>query len=186
MFFFYLLCLNTYYIFMDNYLTSRFGLETEGTSLAMLIMGVALALTSTFLVPVFAARYSKQSIIVGTAIVMAAASLGYVATGSEVLTYLAIVPMAVAFAIGYPTLLSTMSESVDATEQGWVMGVSVALFTSGAGIASLTGGAMMGFDIHLPFYIATAAAILAVILVGLVWRVPAIQQIAGIQSSPAE
>ena len=185
-FFFYLLCLNTFYIFMDNYLTSRFGIETVGTSAAMLVMGVALAITSAFLVPVFAARFTKQSIIIGTAIVMAASSLLYAATGSEVITYLAIVPMAVAFAIGYPTLLGIFSSSVDATEQGWVMGVSVALFTSGAGIASFAGGELMGLDIHLPFYIAAAGAIVSVILVGLVWRVPGIQQIVGMQSTASE
>jgi len=185
-FFFYMFALNTFYIFMDNYLTSRFDMETLGTSLAMLILGAVLAISSAVLVPVFSARFSKQAIVIGTAIVLAASSVLFASTGSLIITYLAIVPLAIAFAIGYPTLLSIFSASVDATEQGWVMGVSVALFTSGAGITSFVGGELMGVDIHYPFYIALASAALAIALLAVLWRVPGIQQIVGMQSSPAE
>jgi hypothetical protein len=110
----------------------------------------------------------------------------FASTGSLIITYLAIVPLAIAFAIGYPTLLSIFSASVDATEQGWVMGVSVALFTSGAGITSFVGGELMGVNIHYPFYIALASAALAIALLAVLWRVPGVQQIVGMQSSPAE
>ena len=152
----------------------------------MLILGAIMAISSAVLVPIFGARISKQTIVIATAIVIGACALLFAATGSVIVTYLAIVPLAIAFAIGYPTLLSIFSASVDATEQGWVMGVSVALFTSGAGITSFVGGELMGVDIHYPFYIAIASAALAIVLVGVLWQLPGIRQIVGIQSSPAE
>jgi DHA1 family tetracycline resistance protein-like MFS transporter len=36
-------------------------------------------------------------------------------------------------------------------EQGWVMGITVALFTLGSGTFSLAGGAMLSIDARMPF-----------------------------------
>lgn len=51
------------------------------------------------------------------------------------------IPIVVAFAIGYPTMLAFFSASAGDDEQGWVMGITMALFTLGSGMISLAGGA---------------------------------------------
>ena len=86
------------------------------------------------------------------------------------LAYVLIVPLVVAFAVNYPVMLTLFSASVDSSEQGWVMGVTIALFTLGAGLISLAGGQLMAINIHLPFVVAVGAAVLAMILVTLLWR----------------
>ena len=60
----------TFYVFIDNYLTSAFGYGEIGGSVAMLVIGVALATSSTFLVKPVQARVDKQRIIGASLIVM--------------------------------------------------------------------------------------------------------------------
>jgi MFS family permease len=79
---------------------------------------------------------------------------------------------AVAFAIGYPTQLALFSASAGAAEQGWIMGVTIALFTLGSGLISLVGGAMMAVDARLPFLTAIASFVLALVVIAGWWRSP--------------
>ena len=53
----------TFYIFVDNYLTSAFGYGVIGGSVAMLVIGVALATSSTFLVKPAQERFGKRQIL---------------------------------------------------------------------------------------------------------------------------
>jgi predicted MFS family arabinose efflux permease len=176
-YFWFMFVSNTFFVFMDNYLSSRFGVGTTGASAAMLVFGVSIALSSALLVGVLGARFSKQAIIAGAAVVEILAIGLFILTPSMILTYLAIVPFGVAFAVGYPTLLSVFSAGVDDTEQGWVMGVSTALFTLGAGLTSLIGGDLMGLDIDDPFLVAIGAAMMALVLIATVWRSPDIRRL---------
>jgi hypothetical protein len=59
---------------------------------------------------------------------------------------------------------------VDDSEQGWVMGVTVALFTLGAGLVSLLSGDVMAVNIHLPFIFAVVSALIGMLLVFMLWR----------------
>lgn len=176
-FFFFMCVWNTCYVFIDNYLSSRFQIGTAGTSAAMLVLGVSLVLSSTFLVGIVNARFSKQAIVAGGALVMALATTLLVITPAVWVIYLAAVPLAAAFAVGYATLLSVFSASVDDSQQGWVMGVSTALWTLGAGLTALIGGDVMGLDIRLPFLISIASAIAVLILIAALWRYPEIRRI---------
>jgi len=177
-FFFFMFVWNTAYVFMDNYLTSRFSIGTFGASMATFVAGGALVLSSAFLVSYTSRRWTKQSIVLGCALVMVLMSLLYVFTSLPAISYLAIVPLAAAFAIGYATLLSLFSASVGEDRQGWVMGITTALWTFGAGLTSLVGGDAMGLDIRLPFYMAAASASLTIVLIVVLWQAPGVRDIA--------
>ena len=153
--------LNSFYIFMDDYLTSRFASGVLQTSIAMMIFGACLALASAVLVSPLGARFTRRSIVMGATLVMAASIALFIVMPGPILAYLPIVPIGVAFALGYPTLLGIYSASVDEQEQGWVMGVSIALFSIGSALTSLIGGALMGYDLRLPFLVAIGVAVLA-------------------------
>ena len=177
-FFFFMFVWNTCYVFIDNYLTSRFAIGTFGASMATLLAGVALVVSSAFLVSYTSQRWTKQSIVLGCALVMAVMCLLYVLTSFPVISYLTILPIAAAFAIGYATLLSLFSASVGEDRQGWVMGITTALWTLGAGLTSLVGGDVMGLDIRLPFYMAAASAALTMVLIFTLWQAPGVREIA--------
>lgn len=177
-YFFFMFVWNTCYVFLDNYLTSRFAIGTFGASMANFVAGITLVFASAFLVSYLDKRRSKQSIVLGCALVMVLMSILYVLTPFPAISYLAIMPLAAAFAVGYATLLSLFSASVADDQQGWVMGITTALWTLGAGLTSVVGGDMMGFDIRLPFYMAAASAGLTIVLILALWQVPRVRQIA--------
>lgn len=177
-FFCYMFVWNTFYVFIDAFLTSRFQLGTLGTSLAMLVLGATVALSSAILVASFNARFSRHVIIRGAATIMALASVLFIVSPSEFVVFVALVPLAAAFAVGYATFLSLFSASVDASQQGWVMGVTTALWTLGAGLTSLIVGELMGRDIDVPFFVAIAFSVLALVLIAILWRFPDVRRIA--------
>jgi DHA1 family tetracycline resistance protein-like MFS transporter len=127
-------------------------------------------LSSAFLVSPLNARYRKENIILATLVVMGLAEAGLIFNSSPLLAYVLIVPLIVPFAVNYATMLTLFSSSVDAKEQGWVMGVSVALFTLASGSISLVGGELMSVDVHLPFVVAIAGSCIAFALIAILWR----------------
>ena len=174
---FFMICNVTFYVFVDNYLTSAYGYGVLGGSVAMLVIGVALATSSTFLVKPVQARFGKQQIIGASLVTMVVCSVAFVLIPSAFLTYIPIFFFYFLFGVSYPTLLGMFSSSVGEADQGWVMGVTTATFCLAGGIMSLFGGGLMTLDIRLPYYIATAAAALGLLFMVTTWGAPAIRKL---------
>jgi len=169
-FFFGQIALNAFYIFMANYFYSRFGFDTLENSATLVVLGIGLGFGSAFLVTPINRRYGKRAIVAVSLAVMGVSGLLSIVNPWPIAAYILILPYIIPFAIYYPTMLTMFSTAVDEREQGWVMGVSVALFTLGAGLVSLLSGGLMAINIHMPFMIAVAAAVTGIALVFLLWR----------------
>jgi predicted MFS family arabinose efflux permease len=162
----------TFYIFIDNYLTSAFGYGEIGGSAAMLVIGAALALSSTFLVKPMQGLFDKRQIIGASLLCMVVSALAFALLPVAVLTFVPVFFFYAFFGVSYPTVLGIFSGSVSMDNQGWVMGVTTAVFCLAGGIMSLVGGGLMDLDIRLPFYIAAASAILGLAVMALSWNSP--------------
>jgi len=160
----------TFYIFLDNYLTSAFGYGVIGGSAAMMVVGAAIAISGTFLVKPAQERFSKRRILRATMVVMIVCSLGFALIPIAPLTFVPAFFFYLFFGMSYPMLLGIFSGAVDEADQGWVMGVTTAVFCLAGGVMSLIGGWLMSVDIRLPFYIACAAACLALAMALETWR----------------
>jgi len=176
-FFFFHIANLSFYIFVDNYLTSRFGYGTLGGSMVMLTIGIALAFSSTFLVVPAQKRFSKEAILGMTFLVWALSAAAFVASPAAWMTYLPVFCFYFAFGIAYPTFLGLYSAAVGDAEQGWVMGVTIAVFTLVAGVISLLGGELIGLDLDLPFYGVIIAAVIALVVMFLAWNKPEIKKL---------
>jgi predicted MFS family arabinose efflux permease len=176
-FFFFQLANSMFFIFMDNYLTSRFQIDLFGTSMAFMVLGIGLATSSTLLVAPTQKRFTKRTIMIGMMVIMIAGAILYTLAPYPWLCYVLIFVYYFGFGIAYPTVLGIFSASVGDDDQGWVMGITVALFTLAAGFTSLLGGELMSFDIRSPFYVSCAAAVLAMALLFTAWNRPEIKRI---------
>ncbi len=165
----------TFYIFVDNYLTSRFGYGELGGSMAMLTIGVALALSSTFLVVPAQKLFDKRSIIMANLLIWAACAAAFIVSPVAILCFVPIFIFYFVFGISYSTFLAVYAASVSDEEQGWVMGITVAVFTFVAGIMSLIGGDLMSVDIRMPFYIVIVAALAGCAAIPAIWGSPEIR-----------
>ena len=167
----------SFYVFMDNYFYSRFQFDIFQNSLAMLVLGVTMAVFSGFMVGPISKRARKTSVAFACITIMALAEVLFIINDSPIFAYVTIVPLIAAFGITYPTMLTLFSACVDQTEQGWVMGVSVAVFTLAAGIISIAGGPLMAIDIRLPFFVSICSFVIALGLIGLLWRGADVQKL---------
>lgn len=174
-FFFFHIANLSFYIFVDNYLTSRFGYGTFGGSMVMLTIGAALAFSSTFLVVPAQKRFSKEAILGTTFVVWAISAAAFVASPVAILTFIPVFCFYFVFGIAYPTFLGLYSAAVGDEEQGWVMGVTIAIFTLVAGVISLIGGELIGLDLDIPFFGVIIAAIVALVVMFLAWNKPEIK-----------
>jgi len=176
-FFWFMLANVSFYIFFDNYLTARFGIGLFGTSMAMMMLGIAVAISSSLLVEPAQERLNKRAIVAAISAVMASSVLVFSLADTPLVCYLTIGTFYFGFGIAYPTLLGIFSASVGNDEQGWVMGITTAQFTLAAGIISLIGGDLMGIDIRFPFFVTIGAALMALLMMVLTWRTAAIKRI---------
>lgn len=175
--FFFHLANVTFYVFVANYLSSRFDYGTLGTSFAMMTIGAAIAISSTFLVVPLQKRFNKERIIAATFGVWIVATAAFILSPDGPLTYVPVFCFYLMFGATYPILLGIFSAAVGEEEQGWVMGITVAVFTFVAGVMSLVGGELMGINLDLPFYIVIAAALVAMLAMFLVWNKPEIKSL---------
>jgi len=178
-FFCFMFFLMTFFVFMDNYLTDRFGYGTFMNAMAMVVYGVCVTVASSFLPSFLERRTTKRRIVVSALVLFACSAIAFVAAPSGLLAFIPVAVFAIAFSFGYPTLLSIYSLSVDETKQGWVMGVTTALYTLGAGLTSLIGGEAMALNIRMPFFYGAAVAVLGIVLVFVTWSYPAVAKIVG-------
>ncbi|WP_419913235.1 MFS transporter [Hoeflea sp.] len=176
-FFFAVLGLNCFFIFLDDYVVARFKFGTFSTSAIIVAAGAAMAFSSTFLLGPVLARFRQIRTIAVTVIIMAVFLALFMINPFPDLSFILVLPILAAFAITYPTLLLMFSETVDETQQGWVMGVSIALFTLGSGSISLVGGLTMAENRDLPFMIGLGAFAIALVLVATAWRSQSIVQL---------
>ncbi len=168
-FFFMELGLNSFFIYMDDYMTERFQFGTLQNSFLLAVFGLAMALASGVLVGPLSSRFRKIPIVTSTVALMAVSLTIFMLNGNSLLSYILVVPIVAGFAICYPTMLSLFSESAGADEQGWVMGITIALFTLGSGAISLAGGAMMSIDASMPFIAGLASFLLALFFIATFW-----------------
>ena len=143
----------------------------------MLVIGAALATSSTFLVKPAQKRFDKRQIVGASLLVMVVSVFAFALIPLALLTYVPVFFFYFLFGVSYPTLLGLFSGSVGEADQGWVMGVTTAVFCLAGGIMSLIGGGLMSLDIRLPFYIATVAAALGLLLLALTWGAPAMRKL---------
>jgi len=178
-FFFFELGLNSFFIYMDDYMIEQFRFGTLQNSILMTVFGLTMAFSSGVLAGPFSARFRRIPTVTIAVAVMAVSLAIYTFNGNSALSYALVVPIVVGFGIGYPTMLALFSASADEDEQGWVMGITMALFTLGCGAISLAGGAMMAIDARLPFMTGIASFLVALILIARLWRQPDVKALEG-------
>lgn len=166
----YMLSFIAFYIFFDNALEVWFDYGTTGQSIGMLIMGAAMAVTSTIFLPRILGLGAPRTLIVLVITMEIAAILLFAAFHSPGIAFVCGAVMGVVHAIVFTEFLGLFSGSVEPENQGWVMGVTVALFTMASATASLVGGLIGSINFDGMFYFAAFAALLSLIVIALLWR----------------
>ena len=136
----------------------------------MVVIGFALAFSSTFLVKPVQERVSKTTIVLASLIVMVVCGLAFILIENGVLIYLPPFFFYFFFGVSYPTLLGLFSSAVGEEDQGWVMGVTTAVCCLAGGVMSLVSGGLTSIDIRMPYFIVIVTAAVGVVALLATWR----------------
>ncbi len=155
---------NTFYIFLPVYLYRKYHYDVFMNSLMMLVLGIAMAISTIFLVPLFEKHFKqKQCVIINLSVMAIMLFLLLINWKSyDILIFGG--AFMLAFGVAYTNMLGMFSHSVSDKKQGWVMGVTVSLFTSGSAITSLFGEKLLDISVNLPFILAIIVFVLTAIL----------------------
>lgn len=153
-----------FYVFCIVYLFREFKFTTFENSLAMLVMGVAMAVTSWFLIKPLEERFSKRVLVGASLALMAVFQILFLLSGNGYLAIACILPLFIAYGVAYTNCLTIFSEAVPEDRQGWVMGISISLLTLGGGLASIFGEELMSVFESLPFILSIGMMFLGALL----------------------
>ena len=137
----------------------------------MFLMGIGLAASSSMLVEPLNIRFSKRMIMFSCTVLFCIFISIFLLISSGPFALAIMLPVGVLHGIGYPTVLTGFSESVDKDEQGWVMGFETSLFTIAAALVSFFGGQLIAsVGPQAPFFFAIACGGVAIIAVLMKWK----------------
>jgi len=159
-FFLCVLSLTLFYIYCIVYLFKQFAFTTFENSMAMLMMGAAMAMTSWFLIKPLEDRFSKRILVSTSLFLMALFQVLFLLSGNGYLALASIFLLFMAYGIAYTNCLNIFSLSVPENRQGWAMGISISLLTLGGGIASFLGEELISVFDQLPFVVSTFMLVL--------------------------
>lgn len=142
-----------FYSFISMFLLREYNFSTLDISLYMALMGVGFGVGTGFLVD-YCTRYFplKKNVVYG-ALAGCLATVLIVAIPSPWTAWIAIVPLAIAMAIVYSVLLTIFSNQVDASSQGWVMGITGAIMAAAFGINGIVVGLLADISPKIPLII---------------------------------
>ena len=168
---------NAFFFFLDTYLLTKFKFSTLQNSMALVVFGASMAFGSAYLTAPLHKRFSKFSVLYVSIAAMALGIFAFMINPIENLSYVLVVPITIAFAVMYPTMLSLFSGSVGPSEQGWVMGVTVAIYALGSGTVTALSGSLMVIDLRMPFMLGIGCGALALIFMALLFRNPEVRKL---------
>ncbi|MEM6846587.1 MAG: MFS transporter [Pseudomonadota bacterium] len=174
----YMLSFFAFYVFFDNALEQWFGFDTTGQSAGMFVMGIAIAITSTVLLPKVMGLAVPRTLMVGLIVLEITATLTFVGFEMQAVAFVCIAVMGFVHASMYPTFLKLFSGSVSDEDQGWVMGVTISLFTLSSGIAALVGGLIGAANFDAMFFFGAGSSLMALLAIALVWRTGRVHELA--------
>ncbi|WP_299490919.1 MFS transporter [uncultured Shewanella sp.] len=157
---------NIFYIFISTLLLKLYHFTVLNNSMVMILYGISAAFGGMVLVPFMHKRFESKFIIQLGVLIMALMCLVLTVFNQASLPYVVVVIFMLGFSLAYTTMLKFFSDAVDEQSQGWVMGITVSLFTSGCAIVSILGGALMDISTRAPMILMTLVYFLALVLIG--------------------
>ncbi len=153
---------SNYFSFSSMFLFKRYHFTPLLISLYLAGMGLGFSIGCGFLVDITSRRFPlKNNVIVGL-LVTAIAILLTVVMHHAVDAWILVVPIGIAMAVAYSTILTMFSNQVSKNEQGWVMGVTGSIMALCFGISTL----FMGFVTNVGISIPLVAAVIGLCVSG--------------------
>ncbi|PIQ44162.1 MAG: hypothetical protein COV52_03360 [Gammaproteobacteria bacterium CG11_big_fil_rev_8_21_14_0_20_46_22] len=152
-------CFNTFYVFISPYLYKTYHYSTMQNSAIMALLGISNLVGAGCILPIVQGRIAEKNIIRFGLITMSASLCLLLTLHYNYSPYILVIPFMITYALAYTMMLTLFSNAVEKDQQGWVMGITVSLFTIGSAITANVGGALINLSEKLPLAIAAIGCI---------------------------
>lgn len=147
---------SNFFTFLAMYATQRYAFTPQQVSLLLADMGVGFSIGCGYLVDFLVRRFQMKNLVVWGFLLAALFILIVVMTGNVISLWLLMIPIGVAIAVGYSTIITLFSNQVGANEQGWVMGVTGSILALCFGLTSFLTGYLAKMGTSVPMYLSIA------------------------------
>lgn len=155
---------SSFYSFIPMFLLQVYHFNSMQTGVYMGVMGAGFGIGTGLLVDRCTRYFSLKSCMMGGALIAAVASALTLAAPGIQFVWIYIVPLSIAMAIAYSTLLTLFSNQVDEKSQGWVMGITGSIMAFAFGFNGILVGLLANLDIRLPLVLSGSGLALSALL----------------------
>ncbi|MBL6613072.1 MAG: MFS transporter [Reyranella sp.] len=145
-----------YFLFLPMFLATTEGFSHSRIGTLMAGMGVGFLVSYGVGLPVLAQFWSSRTIARAGLLLTAAGIAGSALAGNGVLQWLLIVLTGFVVSIAYGAILTLYSDAVDATRQGQILGISIAVVSGAWAVSSMVTGYFQSISPWAPIWFATA------------------------------
>ena len=152
-----------YFQFIALFLFGRYGYTPNHIGLFMAMLGVGFALSLLYLVNLLTRHFKSKKIVLGTLLVSTICLFITIIPGQPDLVWIVGFVLGLAMAVAYPVIISIYSDAAGSDKQGWVMGVSNAVFAVAWAVTAASGGFLQSIDVALGMTISAIVLALSTI-----------------------
>lgn len=152
-------CWGTYFQSISILLVKALHYQPEQIGLFLSFLGCCFMLTVTVVIRIALEFLNERRIVLLSLMLIVLSGIMVSCIHREAIIWISLIPISLGIGMSYNTMLSLFSDAVDKDNQGKVMGVAVALFSSAWVISSVTGGLLSSVNLYLPYALASLIGI---------------------------
>lgn len=160
-YFIYIFGWSSYYSFISLFLLKVFNFSPTEVSMFMAVMGVGFGIGTGYLVNRMAARFPLREIYIYCTLLCSVFVLIMLLVPGSLVYWMLIAPFACTIAVSYTAILTMFSNAVDASKQGWVMGVTGSIMALVWALNGVTVGAAAAWNSYFPIIISAIVLLIA-------------------------
>ncbi len=159
-----------YFQFVSLFLMSRYAYGSDQVGLFISAMACGFAFGACFLNRYWIRFFSTPMLTWIPIGILSTLMFVTVVSHNQVVTWIAMMFIAMAMAIGYPSITTLLSDQVNETQQGWIMGIMFSIFAVSWTLTSFLSGFLQSFSDAAPLTLGAVGMLIGFILMGrLVW-----------------
>jgi len=144
---------SSFYSFISMFLLKTYHFTPTEVSFYMALMGVGFGIGNGYLSNFLAKLFPLENNTIASCIITGIMVLALAFVHSALLAWLLIIPIACTVSVAYTSILTLFSNQVDASRQGWVMGVSGSIMAFVFGVDGLIIGILSTWHDVLPIVV---------------------------------
>jgi MFS family permease len=146
---FLLLGWGTYIQYVSAFLHQVYHFDRVGLAAFNVVMALSFALSSLVIIKIML-RYFSGAVITCFALAISCFGVAItVTTYQPIFAWLGIVPVSIGISLSHATIITMYSDQVDASRQGWIMGVTSSVLALSIGVSAILGGVMGHMSIRI-------------------------------------